>query len=225
MSTDQPPPPESPIPPPPTGTTASAPEIPGKSKDNPIAVAGLVVSLLALVLSIIVLGGFVAFIGFTLSMKGLQRSRTLETGRGLSIGGIALSVLALLASVGAFVVIMATINGGEERVVDGITTTSNNVQHPPQADIDDVVCGVSNGGGLPLATVQLENRSPGESLYAITIEWDTESGSAVSGIVRSEFLAAGESQTLRLFDQTGTGLSETCRVSRIERSGLGILPN
>lgn len=228
VSDDQPtpPPPEQPpaphMPPPPTGQPVGMGEPAAPTPDNPIAVAGLVVSLMALILSIVVIGGLVAILGFVLSFIGLRRSRTIGRGRGAALGGIALAGLSLLFSTVAVGFIVAAINGGEERVIDGIVTTSSNTEFPPQDDLESVECDAS--GNLGLAIVTLENRSGGQSLYSVTVEWDTEAGVVETGTLRSEFLAAGESQTMRLFDRSGNGVADTCRVARIERSGLGLLP-
>ena len=209
------------MPPPPTGQPVGLGEPAAPTPDNPIAVAGLVVSLMGVVLSVVVIGGLVGILGFVLSMIGLRRSKTIGRGRGAALGGIALAGLSLLFSTVAVGFIVAGLNGGEERIVDGIATTSTNTEFPPQDDLELVECDVS--GSLGLAIVTIENRSGGQSLYSVTVEWDTEAGDVVSGTVRSEFLGAGERQTIRLFDRSGNGVAESCRVVRIERSGLGLL--
>lgn len=211
------------MPPPPTGDPVGVGEHKASPTDNPIAVAGLVVSLMGLVLSVIVVGGFVGFTGFILSSIGLRRSKTIGHGRGAAIGGIVLAGLSMVFSAVALAFIVSAINGGEERVVNDIVTTSNNTEFPPQLDLDSIECDAS--GDLGLAVVTLENRSGGQSLYNVTVEWDTASGGTVDGTIQSDFLAAGETQTMRLFDQSGNGIADSCRVARIERSGLGLLPD
>ena len=214
-------PPGPPIPPPPTGAPLDL-NGPAAPADNPIAVAGLVVSLLALILSVIVIGGIVAIVGLVLSAIGLRRAKTIGKGRGAAIGGIALALMSMVFSILAIGLIASEINGGEERSVNGIITTSSNVEFPPQEDIDSVECDTNSSLGLAIVTI--ENRSGGRSLYNVTVEWETEDGEIEMGTVRSEFLAAGERQTMRLFDSSGNGIPSTCRVSRIERSGVGFLP-
>ena len=210
------------MPPPPTGQPVGLGDPAAPSPDNPIAVAGLVVSLMGVILSIIVIGGLVGVLGFILSVIGLRRSKTIGRGRGAALGGIALAGLSLLFSTVAVGFIAAGLNGGEERIIDGIVTTSTNTEFPPQEDLDSVEC--DSSGNLGLAIVTIENRSGGQSLYSVTVEWDTKAGDVVTGTLRSEFLAAGETQTMRLFDRSGNGIADSCRVARIERSGLGLLP-
>lgn len=197
------------------------------SKDNPIAVAGLVVSLLALVLSIIVLGGLIAFVSFVLCLIGLRRSRTIGRGRGLAIGGIVLSILSLLVSAAALAFLVATLNGGDEIVRNGIVTTSTNLEFPPQDDLVSVECTASESGNLPLAIIDLQNNSTGRSIYRVTVTWETQGNSEeataaaeVSGEVRSDYIEAGETETLRLFQRSSRARVDTCRVTRIERSGF-----
>lgn len=191
--------------------------------DNGIAVAGLVVSLLGLILSVIVVGGFVGLIAIVLSIIGLRRSRELGgRGRAAARIGIALSLLSMVASVAFVGLLLDTLNGGPPITIDGITTRSTNTEFPPQDDLLDVSCESSESGALGLAVVEIENMSPGESSYAVTVAWDTDSGDVIDGLVRSESLGARESQTLRLFESTGLGLPDTCRVTAIERSGFGL---
>ena len=215
-----PPPPTPRLPPAPSGTPLTPVDPPSRSStDNPIAVAGLVVAVLALILSMIVIGGLIAFASFILCIIGLGRSKTLGRGRGVAITGIILSILALLASVAAGFFLYTTLAGGDEIVRNGIATTSTNTEFPPQDDFVSVECSASEGGGLPLAIITLENMSGGRSFYQVTVEWDTETGT-VSDEVTSEFIDDGERTILRLFDRSSTGLTDTCQVTRIERSGV-----
>lgn len=179
----------------------------------------MVVSVLALILSMIVIGAVVGIVSFVLCVIGLRRSRSTGSGRAASIGGIALSILALVASAAAAAFIVATINSGDDIVRNGIATTSTNEEFPPQDDIESVECSASESGNLPLAIITLENNSPGRSIYRVTVEWDTQGGQ-ISHEVRSEFLESGGTQTLRLFDRSSSGDADTCRVTRIERSGF-----
>ena len=179
-------------------------------------------SLTALILSIIVIGGIVGIVGFVLSAIGLRRAKSIGRGRAMALGGMALAGLSVLFSTLAVGFLVAALNGGEEKVINDIATRSSNTEFPPQLDLDEVVC--ESSGDLALATVSITNNSRGESIYGITVEWETDLGTIVSGTVQSELLPADGQQSLRLFDQTGNGVPDTCRVSRIERSGLGFLP-
>lgn len=217
-----PPPPTGGPPPPPSGE----PPREGKTRDNGIAVAGLIVALGSLILSIIVIGGISAIVALVLSVIGLRRSRTIGQGKGAAIGGIGLSLLAIAASSMTVVLLISAFNSREETIRDGIITTSNNEDFPPQDDLDAVECSTSSGGGSALATVTITNRSGGQSVYVVTVTWTTTGGGHVSDEVsdeiRSDYLPADHSQTMRLFAPATDVDPESCRVSRIERSGFAI---
>ena len=147
MTEDHPPPPPPPSAPPP-GPPRSAPPPPvgqdgqaDSGADNGIAIAGLVVALLGLVLSVIVVGGVVGIIGIVLSAVGYRRSKNLGgRGRTAAVTGIGLGLLSIVASVAFVGVLLDTLNGGEEITVDGVTTSSTNTEFPPQDDLLDVTC-------------------------------------------------------------------------------------
>lgn len=219
MPTDLPPPPSAP--PPPNTAPVEGPDQ-GKNTDNPIAVAALVCALLALILSIVIIGGFVAIISIVLAIIGLRRSTELGRGKGIAIGAIALSVLAILASVVATVILFAWINTGEDFEIDGIASRSTNTEFPPQADLDEVECTTSEGGDTALAIVTITNRSGGQSNYQITVAWEDDTGDEIVGTLRSEFLPADDSQTMRLFAPQADADPTSCRVTRIERSFFGL---
>ena len=211
-----------PPPPQPQAQPAAQPPPPPEAEtpepDNGIAVAGLVVALLSLVLAIIVIGGVTAIIAIVLSIIGLRRSKELGRGRGIAIGGIALSLLALVVSIGSVILITVSLDT-EETVRDGIATTSSNTEFPPQDDLDSVNCTASDGGDTALAVVTVTNRSEGQSVYTVTLAWNA-GDREVTESVRSEFLEAGDTTMLRLFATASEVQAESCRVTRIERSGF-----
>jgi len=183
-------------------------------------------SLMSLILAAVLLGFFTGLIGFILSFIGLRRSKELNgKRRGAAIGGIVLGVLAMVASVGFGALYLQALNGGPERSIDGITTRSTNTEFPPQEDIVEVTCGSSEGGNLALAIVELQNMSPGQSSYVVTVQWETAAGDTVEGDVRSDVVEPAATETLRLFESTGNGQPDSCRVTQIERTGLTILNN
>ena len=187
-----------------------------------MAVASLVVSLLALILSIIIIGGFIAIISLVLAIIALRRSTELGRGKGIAIGAMVLSIIAVFASVVATVFLFAWINTGEDTEIDGIASRSTNTEFPPQADLDEVECTTSEGGDAALAIVTITNRSGGQSNYQITVTWDDDTGDEILGTLRSEFLPADDSQTMRLFAPQADADPESCRVTRIERSFFGL---
>lgn len=181
------------------------------------------VAVLALILSIIVIGGIVGIVGFIMCVVGLRRSKTLGRGRGLAISGMVLSILSIIASGAALALLIATLSGGEETVRNGIATTSDNTEFPPQDDLESLECSASENGDVPLAIITLTNNSTGRSIYSVTVEWETIDDSSIEAEVTSDFIEAGESETLRLFERSGQGLVAECRVTKIDRSGFFFL--
>ncbi len=226
---DAPPPPGPPPAPPPSPTPGTPPR-PDTAEsasgiadhDNPIAIAGIIVAVLALVLSIIVIGGLIGIVSFVLCVIGLRRARRGKRGRGLAITGIVVSLLSILFSAVAVVFLVALVRSGDEIVRDGIITTSDNTEYPPQDDIDGIECSASNSGRIAQATVTITNRSTGPSVYRITIEWETN-GEPIEEIVSTDYLDAGESASYEAVDLSGRAMEDSCRVTRIERSFLPIL--
>jgi len=190
------------------------------SRDNPIAIAGLVIAVLALVLAVVLIGFFVALLSLVLSVVGLRRAGRGLVGRKVSIAGIVLSVLAIVVSVVSLLFIVSFVQSfGEDTIRDGIATTSTNDEFPPQDDIDGVVCLSSTSGLVARAEVALTNRSVSPSIYEITVEWVADSG-AIEESTISDYVAADESITVTLLDLSETADPDACRVTRIERSLL-----
>jgi len=204
-----------PPPPPPTG----APAI--KAPDNPIAIAGLTVSVLGIVLAVVVIGFFFGLIGTSLSAIALKRSRQGLGRRGMSIAGIIVGVLAMLLSVAGVFAILALANG-EESTRNGIITNSTNETHPPQDDLDATVCGESNSGRIATTSVRITNRSESSSVYRIEVEWETEGGDIISSTNTTSYVGVDESITVDFVETSGRGLVDSCRVVRIDRSSLPI---
>ena len=180
--------------------------------------ASLVTSVLALVTAAIILGGFVAVISFILAIVGLRRSSTTGQGKGLSLLGMGLSVLAFLFALLATGFWIVQLNTGEEFVIDGVSSTSSNREFPPQNDLDEVECTTSEGGDSALAIITVTNRSGGPSNYTITVAWDDDAGREVTDVIRSDSsLAADDSETIRLLAPFANVDPESCRVDRIDR--------
>lgn len=174
--------------------------------------------MLALVLSVIVIGGVLGIISFVMAVVALRRSHELKNGKILAVTAMGLSIIAVSASVAATVVWIAQANAGDDFVIDGITSSSNNLEFPPQADLDEIECTTSTpGGGSALAIISVTNRSLGESNYVITVAWEDDAGGEVLGSISSESVPAGESLTLRLLAPRSNVDAQACRVDRLER--------
>lgn len=189
----------------------------GAKRDNPIALASLLTSVLALILAVIVIGGVLGIISFVLAIVALRRSSELESGKMLAITAMGLSIIAVFAAALATIFWVAQTNTGEDFVIDGITSSSNNLEFPPQEDLDEIVCTTSDGGDSALAVITITNRSGGPSNYIITVAWLDDTDREIVDVVRSESVPTGESETLRLFAPRSNVDSNSCRVDRLER--------
>ena len=219
------PPPPSGSPPPPADTGSTPPPPPGtpsaRTPDNPIAIAGITVSVLGLVLAIIVIGFFFGLIGVSLSAIALKRARNGLGRRNMAIAGIVVGVLAMLLSVVGVIAVLSLLEG-EEVTRNGIVTNSTNETHPPQDDLDATVCGESNSGRIATASVRITNRSESASVYRTEVEWETEDGDTIRDTNTTPFLGEDESLTVDFIDTSGRGLVDSCRVVRIDRSFLPV---
>ena len=189
----------------------------GAKRDNPIALASLLTSVLALILAVIVIGGVLGIISFVLAIVALRRSSELGSGKMLAITAMGLSIIAVFAAALAIIFWVAQTNTGEDFVIDGITSSSNNLEFPPQEDLDEIVCTTSDGGDSALAVITITNRSGGPSNYIITVAWLDDTDREIVDVVRSESVPTGESETLRLFAPRSNVDSNSCRVDRLER--------
>ena len=152
--------PVAPPPPPPPPPVSGVPSQGGSARqDNPIAIAAIITSLLALILAIIVIGGVIGIISFVLAAVALRRSRRGAGGKGIAITAMMLSIIAVIASVGAVFIAVNEFQRGEDTVLDGIVSSSDNDDFPPQRDLDAIECSVSNSGTLGQAVVTLTNLS------------------------------------------------------------------
>ncbi len=192
-------------------------------KDNPIAVAALVVSALALVTAIIVIGGFIAVIAIVMAGTAIKRSRVTGQGKGLALSAIAISVFSIIASAGAATIIVSTLRG-DDVVRDGVVSSSDNEEFPPQSDIVSVEC--TEEGDIPIAIVTVENNSPEDSIYTLTITWDVETEEGVEEISEllraSSALPQGEQNEFRLFQRQPGTVTDSCAVMRIERTSFSL---
>lgn len=177
------------------------------------------VSVLGLVLAMVVIGGFIGIAGFVLSAIAFRRARKRDIGGGgMAIGGMALGVLAVVASVAGFFYILALIDSSDPTTRNGIESTSRNTEFPPQDDYDTIECGASSSGLVSRATVTITNRSAGSSVYQLVVEWDTESGATVEEVVTTGFVDAGETTTVEVLELSGRAVETSCRVTKMERS-------
>lgn len=192
---------------------------------NGLALAGMMVSLLGLVLSIIVIGGFLGLAGFVLSALGLRRARSLDgNGKAIAVGGMVVGILAIGLSILGFFWIRSFLDNGDTTVINGIRSTSADTEHPPQEDFDRIECGGSNTGLLARATVTLTNRSSRDTRYTVTVEWDTETTTTVSDTFTTDSVDIGETDSFSTIDLSGEALIETCRVVEINRRPFSFLP-
>lgn len=186
-----------------------------------MALAGLMISVLGLVLAIIVVGAFIGFAGFVVSTVAYRRARTRDLdGRGLALGGIVLGLASMALSVLGFFTLLAIVDSGDPIVRNGIATSSRNTTQPPQDDIDSIECQTSNTGRIARATVQLTNRSSERSLYEVRVEWNDGSGGQVHDVVRTDYLEPGETESIEVLDLSGDAVADSCAITAIDRQTL-----
>ena len=80
------------------------PQVPGSYGYQPqgrngMAIAALVLGIVGLVTSIVFIGGALGIVGLILGIVSLRSSKRTGTGRGMAIGGIVTSILAMAATV------------------------------------------------------------------------------------------------------------------------------
>jgi predicted DNA repair protein MutK len=190
---------------------------PEESTDNPIAIAGILVSVMGLVLAIIVVGGFIGLVGFILSAIGYKRSKSGLRGRRLAIGGMLLGILAIAFAVLSTVILVQALSDGDSFLF-GDTDSSLNEEFPPEDDVERVECRASNSGAIGQAVVTITNNSDRTAAYLVDIAWVDEAGAAITESVRSSLIDAGETAEVRVIDLTGQGVPDTCDLTNIERT-------
>ena len=184
-------------------------------KDNPIALAALVVSLLALLLAIVIIGGLVGIIAIVMAGVALKRSKSTNSGRGFAIGAIVLSLLSIVASVGSLILVVTTLQSGEFDLESLISPTADNENFPPEDDIVSTVCSEDS---FALATLSVDNPTQSRQIYTITVTWDSTTGTELTETFDSPVLPPGEQAELRIFQRSSSAIVETCAVSSVRRT-------
>lgn len=70
---------------------------------NGMAIAALVLGIVGLFASIVFIGGALGIVGLILGIVSLRTSKRTGAGRGMAIGGIVTSILAILATIGLII--------------------------------------------------------------------------------------------------------------------------
>lgn len=183
-------------------------------KDNPIALAALVVSVAALLLSIVVIGGFVGIIAIVMAGVGLKRAKTTTSGRGFAIGAIALSVLSIAASVGAGIILAQIIEDGS-LTLEGFDPNVSSAEFPVDDDFISLDC---TEDGLALAIITVENNTDVDQRYSVTVTWDNDLGEVLTGEARSDFVEPGETEEVRIFQRSSSAIIDSCEMTSFTRS-------
>ena len=233
MSNDDlvpPPPPSSVPPPPPSDPPVPTPgndstqgqlgtsdgELTGDiRKDNPIALAALVVALLGLLLAIVIIGGVVGLISLAMAVVALRRAKITNSGRGFAFGAIALSLFAIVASAGALTLLITTIQDDDFDLEALFSNSPDDDEFPPEEDILSTVC---TEDGLALATITVDNPTDSRQLYRITVTWDSTSGALLTETLESDVLEPGEQGEFRIFQRSSSAIVDSCAVSDVRRT-------
>lgn len=215
QSAPPPPPPAGPPPPPPSGPhNFGEQQAPDVRKDNPIALASLVVSVAALLASIVVIGGLIGLIAIVMAGVGLTRSKDSGTGRGFAIGAIVLSLLSLVASAAAGVILFRIIEDGS-LTPEGFNPNVSSDDFPVDDDLVSVEC---TEDGLALAVITVENNTETNQRYSVTVTWETDLGEVLTGEARSDFVEPGDVDEVRIFERSSAALIDSCELTSFTRS-------
>ena len=88
------------------------------NKNNGLAIAGFVVSLVSIFLNFYCITGIV---GIILSIIGLKKSSELEgNGKGMAIAGIVLGVVGIVVGIVAIVIIVGLFSNGANELIDAM---------------------------------------------------------------------------------------------------------
>jgi hypothetical protein len=188
----------------------SNPEPPRRS--NGIATAGLVVAIVGAVLSLIPVIGTVAWglapIGLVLSVIGLVRSKQARNGRGASIAGIVLSVVALIMCVLYTILFSA--------VASGVTTAQQQ-----GTAVHNVTYKVTTAKGTRIASTYSQSRDNNLASGSITDAGSPWSANAqVSGFMGPTVTASLSSMT-KSDRITCTIIEDGVQVAQQTASGMG----
>jgi hypothetical protein len=168
--------------------------------------------------------GVVYFVAVPLGLVGLVLGvfaiRRPGGVRRLALGGILLSTIGLLVGLGlvAFLVFDDDEGNGAISVIDGIESSSNDAEHPPQRDIDgQVECEIEVS--VLRAAGRLTNHTTTVASYQLIAAWERDGQPIAQSTAIVESVPPGGTRT---WEVTATGhdapASTTCRVLRIDRS-------
>ena len=93
------------------------------NKNNWLAIAGFVVSLVSIFLNFYCITGIV---GIILSIIGLKKSSELEgNGKGMAIAGIVLGVVGIVVGIVAIVTIVSLLSNGANELIDAMNAINS----------------------------------------------------------------------------------------------------
>lgn len=101
----------------PAAPYSAYPQVPGgygyqpqQNVRNGMAIAALVLGIIGLVTSFVFIGGALGIVGLILGIVSLRTSKRTGSGRGMAIGGIVTSILAIIATIALIIASVWVIN-------------------------------------------------------------------------------------------------------------------
>ncbi len=162
-----------------------------------------------------VIGGVIGLIALVMGIVGIRRSKVSGAGRVMAISSVAISLISIVASVGATAIVVSAIQDGELDFDAVFDPGTDLVDFPPEDDVIEVAC---TDDGLALATITVENPTDVAQRYELTVLWDTDTGDELIEIVESDFVDPGEQADVRIFQRSNSALFESCSVAEVSRS-------
>jgi hypothetical protein len=196
------------------GETADGGEDPGSS--DRLSKAAFGVGLAAAVTGVLY---FVAvplgLVGLALGILAIRHPGSV---RRLALGGILLSTIGLLVGLGLVAYLLLEDDNGKGTVIDGIESSSNDTEHPPQRDIDgDIDCQIDVR--VVRASGQVTNHTSQVVSYQLITAWERDGRPIAESTAIVESVPPGGTRTWEVSaGAQNPPPSTTCRVLRIDRS-------
>ena len=173
---------------------------------NGFATAALILGIPSMAISLIPVFGYLAvpfaLVGIGIGIAGIVRAKTVNTGKGMAIAGLATSSVAIVIAI-AWTVALVVLG---------------NAYGPVDTEdyrVSDENCAVEPSGAITY-TATFTNLGSDARPFEIEVEFDTSTN---YGTVRTRRVAAGASTPIRLRGILDPGARPTCRVTSVTYHG------
>lgn len=182
-------------------------------------VLGLVSAVTAVVYFVAVPLGLVGLV------TGIVAMRRRHDARRLAIAGTLLSVVGLAVGLGVIAFLIADDDSRSvTTIIDGIESTSDDTENPPQRDLHpELRCHVE--ADALRATGALTNRSDLTATYQVFVVWERDGDRLGEAIAVVEAVTSGETREWEVVGEI-SGVDDgdsptTCRALRVDRDPIG----